>query len=67
MIGNDEQLRQAVEQIQRLCRAIESLRVELMPINPKNFAVMAEGPIDDIRKLQSDIDSYLSELQGLAA
>src|SRR5215510_15237531 len=50
MITTEAQLQQAIEQIQRLCRAIESLRVDIFPQNPKNFAILAEGPVDEIRK-----------------
>jgi hypothetical protein len=31
--------------------------------NPRNFAVLAEGPVDEIRKLQADIDDYVSRLE----
>lgn len=64
MIQNEAQLKQAVEQIQNLCAAIESLRAEVFPKNPRNFAILAEGPVDEIRKLQGDIDSYVSRLEG---
>jgi antitoxin component HigA of HigAB toxin-antitoxin module len=63
-IKNEEQLQQAIEQIQTLCRAIESLRMDILPKNPKNFAIMAEGPVDEIRKLQSDIDAYIQHLEA---
>jgi hypothetical protein len=46
-IKNEAQLQQAIEQIQVLCRAIESLRMDIFPKNPRNFAIMAEGPVDD--------------------
>ena len=63
-IRTEAQLRQAIEQIQGLCRAIDSLRVDILPKNPKNFAVMAEGPVDEIRKLQADIDAYIQHLEA---
>jgi antitoxin component HigA of HigAB toxin-antitoxin module len=63
-IKNEEQLQQAIEQIQTLCRAIESLRTDILPKNPKNFAIMAEGRVDEIRKLQSDIDAYIQHLEA---
>ena len=49
MIQNEAQLRQALEQIQNLCAAVDSLRVELFPKNPHNFAVLAEGPLEQVR------------------
>ena len=66
-IRNEAQLQQAIEQIQVLCRAIESLRMDIFPKNPRNFAIMAEGPVDEIRKLQADIDAYLQHLEATAA
>jgi hypothetical protein len=65
-IKNEAQLQQAIEQIQVLCRAIESLRMDIFPKNPRNFAIMAEGPVDEIRKLQADIDAYLQHLEATA-
>jgi hypothetical protein len=65
MIDNEAQLQQAIEQIQGLCRAIDSSRAEIFPKNPKNFAIMAEGPLDEIRKLQADIDAYIVRLEAL--
>jgi len=58
-------LEQAIEQIQTLCRAIDSLRADIFPKNPKNFAIMAEGPVDEIRKLQADIDAYINRLESV--
>ena len=63
-IRNEAQLQQAIEQIQGLCRAIESLRADIFPKNPKNFAILAEGPVDEIRKLQADIDAYIQHLEA---
>lgn len=63
-ITNEAQLQQAIEQIQTLCRAIGSLRTDILPKNPKNFAVLAEGPVDEIRKLQADIDAYIQQLES---
>ena len=62
MIDNTAQLNQALEQMGRMQSVLESYRVEILPKNPRNFAVFAEGPLDEIRKLQIDIDEYLSRL-----
>ena len=66
MIENEAQLRQAIEQIQGLCRAIDALRTDVLPKNPRNFAILAEGPVDEIRKLQVDIDDYVTRLEAVA-
>ena len=67
MIQNEAQLKQAVEQIQNLCRALDSLRVDVFPKNPRNFAILAEGPVDEIRKLQMAIDDYVTRLEAVEA
>jgi hypothetical protein len=67
MIENTEQLDQAIEQMGRMQRILESYRVEILPKNPRNFAVFAEGPLDEIRKLREEIDQYLSQFQPASA
>ena len=67
MINTDAQLQQAITQIEGLCRALDSLRVDIFPRNPKNFALLAEGPVDEIRKLQEDIDAYINRLEAVEA
>jgi predicted KAP-like P-loop ATPase len=59
MIENDEQLRQASEAIGDLYQAVASYRSRILPLNPRNYRVIAQGPLDEIRKIQADIDSYL--------
>jgi hypothetical protein len=58
MITNDDQLQQAVEQLGRMYRAMAALRAEVLPVNARQFALMAEGPVDEIRRLQAQIDAY---------
>jgi len=67
MIQNEAQLGQALDQIENLCRAVHGLRADVFPKNPRNFAILAEGPVDEIRKLQADVDDYLSRLEDLPA
>ena len=67
MIQSGDQLKQAVEQIQNLCRALDTLRVDVFPKNPRNFAILAEGPVDEIRKLQMAIADYGTRLEVVAA
>jgi len=44
MIETTEQLYQAIEQMGRMQRILESYRNEILTQNPRNFAVLAEGP-----------------------
>lgn len=67
MIQTEAQLRQAIEQMESLCQAINSLRAEVFPQNPRNFAVLAEGPLEQIRQLENQIDAYLRHLEEMPA
>ncbi len=67
MIENTEQLIQAIEQMGRMQRVLESFRRDILTKNPKNFAVFAEGPLDEIRKLQAEIEDYVTHLEQTPA
>ena len=67
MIETEPQLRQAIEQMENLWQAINSLRAEVFPQNPRNFAVLAEGPLEQIRQLQRQIDEYVRRLEETPA
>lgn len=58
MITNDEQLNQAVEQLGRMYRALSSLKQEIEPASRARFAIMAEGPLDEIGNLEEAINAY---------
>ena len=66
MIETTEQAQQAIEQMGRMQRILESYRADILPKNPRNFAVFAEGPLDEIRKLQAEIDQYITGLEQVA-
>lgn len=59
MIENDEQLQQASEALSDLYRAVASYRRKILPVNPRNYAVISQGPLDEIRKIQAEIEEYL--------
>jgi len=63
MIETTDQLQQAIEQMGRMQRILESYRADILPKNPRNFAVFAEGPLDEIRKLQTEIADYVERLE----
>ncbi len=64
MIAVAEQLGQAIEQMERMQRILESYRNELLNKNPRNFAVLAEGPLAQIRQLQEQIGDYIQRLEA---
>ena len=59
MIGTDTQLEQAYQALGDLYRALASYRSRILPVNPRTYALIAQGPLEEIRKIQSEIDSYL--------
>ena len=63
MIENIDQLEQAIGQIERLYQGLDALRKDILPVNAHNFAIVAEGPLDEIRKLQAEIDRYVTGLE----
>ncbi|PAW89122.1 MAG: hypothetical protein B9S33_03730 [Pedosphaera sp. Tous-C6FEB] len=48
-------LTQTVEQLERLNSALAALRRDLLPGQPRKFAILAEGPLEDMRRLQEEI------------
>jgi hypothetical protein len=58
MIGDERQLNQAIEQLGRMHRALAALREEVLPHSQAQFVLMAEGPLDEIRRLECDIEEY---------
>jgi hypothetical protein len=67
MIKTEAQFQQAIGQIERLYQGLDALRSDVLHKNPRNFAVLAEGPLDEIRKLQTEIDRYVSGLEPASA
>ena len=59
MIQNDEQLKSAQYGVALMEHALASLNSEKESWHPSRFAVMAEGPIEEIWKLRREIDEYL--------
>ena len=59
MIENGEQLQQACDALSDLYRVLASYRAKILPVNPRNYAVIARGPLEEIPKIQAEIDAYL--------
>jgi len=64
MIETAEQLFQAIDQMGRMQRILESYRNDLLAKSPRNFAVLAEGPLEQLRQLQKQVDDYIQTLEG---
>ncbi len=66
MISNQEQLDQAVSRLGRMYSALASLRTDLSARNFKTFALMAEGPLNQIRQLEAEIAEYSGAVEARA-
>lgn len=55
-------LDQTVEQLGRMNEALGALRRECLPAQPRKFAILAEGPLEEIRRLQIEIAQLTTEL-----
>jgi hypothetical protein len=64
MIETSEQLYQSIEQMGRMQRILESYRNEILTKNPRNFALLAEGPLEQLRQLQAQIDEYIQRFEA---
>jgi hypothetical protein len=64
-IRDDNELRKAQEALGDLYRAVASLRKELLNSKPQAFAVLAEGPLQEIRRISQDIDEYAGISQAM--
>lgn len=62
MIENDEGFQQTLEQLESMTRALASLREDILPKNPHNFAILAEGPLDYIRQFHEELEQYCQSL-----
>jgi hypothetical protein len=61
MIETIEQLGQSIEQMGRMQRILESYRTEVLVKNPRNFAMLAEGPLEQLRQLQAQVEEYVQQ------
>src|SRR5207244_13297128 len=60
-IVTDDQLQGTYKALGLLYETLASMRRRILPIKPRNYAIFAEGHIDEILKLQSEIDTYLGD------
>lgn len=67
MIHSDEGLSLTIEQLARMYRVLAGLHKEIAPRNYSNYLLLAEGPLDQIRELQREIDEYLGIAEPVAA
>lgn len=66
MSKETERLAQTIEMLELMNDALRHLREEVLPKNPRMFALMAEGPLDEMRRLQLQIEKLTAELAAPA-
>lgn len=59
MIKSELEFNQAIEQLERMYRALAALRSRRDTMSEQQFRVMTEGPQEELRRLQTELDSYL--------
>ena len=57
-----DRLRVTMQQMERLIRALDDLRENVLPKDPKLFAVLAEAPLDDLDRLRQEVHGYVDDL-----
>ena len=55
-------LTQTMEQLERMNGALAALRRELLPGQPKKFAILAEGPLEEMRRLQAEAERLTTQI-----
>jgi hypothetical protein len=61
MIRDEAQLQQTLEQMERMLRVLFRLRENVLPQSREWFAIMADGPLEQIRRLEREISAYVDE------
>jgi hypothetical protein len=59
MIQSDAELSQTIRAMERLYLGLAAIRRDVFPRDERYFALMAEGPVDELRKLQREVDEYV--------
>lgn len=59
MIKDVDRVSLALQQLERLLRALEDLRENVLPRDPALFATMAEAPLDDLNRLRKELGGLL--------
>jgi hypothetical protein len=59
-------LTQTVEQLEHMNEALIALRRELLPGQPRKFAILAEGPLEEMRRLQTEVELLTAQIATAA-
>ncbi len=54
-----EAVKQTIEQMERMCRILSTLGRDMLPKSRVDFALMAEGPLDQLQRMAHEIDEFV--------
>lgn len=67
MSQTTERLAQSIEMLELMNDALRHLRTEVLPKNPRMFALLAEGPLEEMRRLQAEIEQLTGDMAAAPA
>jgi len=67
MIQNDRELEVTMSQLAGMYKALAALKRERARYSETWFAIMAEGPLDEIRRMEADVAAYSARAEVEAA
>ena len=65
-VQTSDRLQVTIQQMERLIRALEDLRENVLPKDPQLFAAMSEAPLEDLSQLRRELHGYVHELTPAA-
>ena len=63
MIPTRQRVQVTIEQMGRGFRAVEGSKDEVLPKNPKLFAILVEGYLDDFDRMRRELSQHLRDLR----
>ena len=66
MTTTEKRIVVTIEQMGRIWQALASLKDDVLQKNPKLFALMSEGCLDDLQRMGTELDQYLKQLKRAA-
>ena len=66
MNNTEAVLAQTMEQFELLNEALCALHRELLPSHPRKFAILAQGPLEDMRRLQAELERLTNEIAAVS-
>ena len=67
MIQSEVGFQQSLEIIADMYKSLAELHQRVAPLNSRNYQILAEGPVEEIRRAQQDINEYLGVTEQFAA